>query len=96
MAMMAAQASAGSPAAPTPRDRNVVVISAQVSGDCATLVNDGINKWIVINTSVLKGFEGAYVTIKGRVDADAHTIHVLTVTRQRLARANSGDSAFRR
>lgn len=96
IAMLAAHAVAGSPAAPTRQDRNVVIISAQVGADCATLVNDEINKWTVINASVLKGFEGAYVTVKGRVDADLHTIHVLSVKRQRLARANPGDSAFRR
>ena len=92
---LAQAAAASSPAAP-PQEKNVVVISAHVSDDRTTLLNDGINKWSVTNTIVLTGYEGADVIVKGRVDSDAHTIQVLAVSRQRLAKTNHGDSAFRR
>jgi hypothetical protein len=94
--IMVAQAVANStPAAPPPGNK-VVLISGQVSLDGATLVNDGINKWRVTNTASMKGYEGAYVSVTARIDADNHTIQVLSVSRQRLAKANRGDSAFRR
>jgi hypothetical protein len=77
-------------------EKRVFVISGEVSDDGATLVNDEINKWAVTNATSLKGYEGAYVTVRCRVDPDRHAMVVLSVTPQRWVKYNPGDSAFRR
>jgi hypothetical protein len=81
---------------PAGSDKKIVFISGEVSDDATVLVNDEINKWNVENAATLKGHEGEYVTVKCRVEPDAHTIHVLSVSPRQVAKSNPGDSAFRR
>ncbi|MBZ5522109.1 MAG: hypothetical protein LAP21_07690 [Acidobacteriia bacterium] len=95
-AMTAAQSPAKSAAASRPMAKRVVEISGEVSDDGSTLVSNEINKWTVMNAASLKGYEGASVTVRCRVDPDQHTIQVLSVAPQRVSKSNPGDSAFRR
>jgi hypothetical protein len=76
--------------------KRVFVISGEVSDDGTTLVSGEINKWTVTNAASLKGYEGAYVTVRCRVDRDQHAIRVLSVAPQEAVKYNPGDSAFRR
>jgi hypothetical protein len=76
--------------------KRVFVISGEVNDDGTTLVSDEINKWTVMNTASLRGYEGTYVTVRCRVDRDHHTLRVLSVAPQEAVKYNPGDSAFRR
>jgi hypothetical protein len=91
-----AQNSTKTGSVPRAAGRQVVMIAGQVSDGGQTFVNSEINKWKVANAVLLKEYEGEYVTVRCHVDPDAHTIHVLSVSREQLVKANPGDSAFRR
>ena len=100
VALLISATGALSPAKSASNDRTnskgVVAISGEVSSDGRTFVSDQINKWTVVNPALLKGHEGAWVTVRCRVDPDQHAIQVISVAPQRMAGNNSGDSAFRR
>lgn len=94
--MTIAQSSTKSAASGQAIAKRVFVISGEVSDDGTTLVSDEINKWTVTNAASLKGYEGAHVTVRCRVDPDKHAMRVLSVSPQELTKYNTGDSAFRR
>jgi hypothetical protein len=87
-----------SKAAPNHRPiaKRVFMISGDVSDDGTTFVSDEINKWVVTNAVLLKGYTGAHVTVRCHVDPDKHAMQVLSIVPQELVRYNPGDAAFRR
>jgi hypothetical protein len=83
-------------APPQPIETKVFLIAGEVSQDETTLISNDINKWVVTNAALLKGYAGKYVTVRCQVDPDKHVMHVLSIMRQELLKYNPNDSAFRR
>ena len=71
-----------------------VNLSGQVSKDGKMFLADDDNTWTVINSNLLKGFEGRNVTVNCRMDLSKRAINILDVLERHLA--NYRDDAFRR
>ena len=82
--------------APRPIATRVFLIAGEVNEDGTILVSEEINKWVVTNAALLKGYAGAHVTVRCHVDPDKHAMQVLSIVRQELVKYNPSDSAFRR
>ena len=75
-----------------------VNLSGQVSKDGKMFLADDDNTWSVINSDLVKGFEGRKVTVNCRMDLNNRAIHILDVLERHLAKykASYKDDAFRR
>jgi hypothetical protein len=83
-------------ASPRPIAPRVFLIAGEVNEDGTILVSQEINKWLVTNAALLKGYAGAHVTVRCHVDPDKHAMQVLSIVRQELVKYNPSDAAFRR
>lgn len=76
-----------------------ITLTGQASADGKSLVADNDDIWTVTNPSVLAGFEGQYLIVRCKADADKKELHVLaakaTVKDAKYV-SKSGDAAFRR
>jgi hypothetical protein len=74
-----------------------VDLAGKVSHGGKTLLADDDNEWIVSNASILKDFEGRYVSVKCRMDPSKQAIRILYIRGTPASHPpNLGDSAFRR
>jgi len=74
-----------------------VNLSGQVSKDGKMFLTDDDNTWSIINSELLKGFEGRTVTVNCRMDPSKRAINILDVLERHLTNhTNFRDSAFRR
>ena len=69
-------------------------LSGKVSNDGKMFLADDDNTWSIVNSDLLKGFEGRNVTVNCRMDLSNRAIHILDVLERHLT--NFRDSAFHR
>lgn len=55
-------------------------LMGKISEDGKTLTDNGGKSWSIDNPDAVKGHEGYRVTLRGRIDTTANTIHVTSVT----------------
>jgi hypothetical protein len=75
----------------------LIRVSGKLGNTSDTFADDmGHRIWVIVNSEVLKGYEGQELVLRGRVESEANRLEVIEVRPQSTYTANWGDSAFRR